>query len=147
MTLSKEAEDNKPKKPLNAYFKFRGEKLIEFKDESDRTAKIKAEWEGLDPKVKTEMDDEYKDELEKYKRDIEAWRNKYDVSDAEMKRKSKKKREEVDEEEKKPIKTKGTKESKQAPKEEEKKKEEPKKNKSAEKDKTKGKKEADKKKK
>lgn len=30
--ISEAAEKNRPKKPLNAYFKFRGEKLAEYKD-------------------------------------------------------------------------------------------------------------------
>jgi hypothetical protein len=47
---------NKPKKPLNAYFKFRGDKMKQYKDEEGRTDKVKAEWENLDAKVKETMD-------------------------------------------------------------------------------------------
>lgn len=48
MTLSKEAEEHKPKKPLNAYFKFRTDKLNEMKDDPDRSDKVKGMWENLD---------------------------------------------------------------------------------------------------
>jgi hypothetical protein len=92
MALSKEAEDTKPKKPLNAYFKFRGEKLTDLKDETEKMDKIKVLWGELDPNVKEEMDNEYKTALEKFKKDMEAWKKKYNVTDGDVKRKSKKKR-------------------------------------------------------
>jgi len=44
MTLSKEAEENKPKKPLNAYFKFRGEKMPELKEHPDKKNELKRLW-------------------------------------------------------------------------------------------------------
>lgn len=52
MPISKEAEQNKPHKPLNAYFKFRTEKLNEMKDDPDRVQKAKNLWEEMDEKSK-----------------------------------------------------------------------------------------------
>jgi hypothetical protein len=64
----------KPKKPLNAYFKFRGEKLADFdKDEENKMDKVKKAWEGLDPKIKSQMEADYHKQLEVYKVDLEAW--------------------------------------------------------------------------
>jgi ferredoxin-NADP reductase len=52
MSLSKEAKDNKPKKPVNTYYVFRKEKLIAYKDDNDKLEKIKAEWDALDTSKK-----------------------------------------------------------------------------------------------
>jgi hypothetical protein len=43
---------DKPKRPLNFYFKFRAEKLEEYKDEPDKMKKIKKDWKNIDDKVK-----------------------------------------------------------------------------------------------
>lgn len=56
MTLSAEAEQNRPKKPLTAYFRFRGEKLAEFKDKDDKNQLAKDAWDNIDPKMKEEYD-------------------------------------------------------------------------------------------
>lgn len=51
---------DKPKKPLNAYFKFRAEKLASFgKEEGDKMEKVKKAWDGIDPKIKSKMEEEY----------------------------------------------------------------------------------------
>ncbi len=65
--ISESALKNKPKKPLNAYFKFRGEKMVEYEGEEDRAKKVKKEWDELDEKVKKGMEAEYKEELDKFK--------------------------------------------------------------------------------
>jgi len=39
--MNSEAEKNKPKKPVNGYFKFRMEKLLKYKDEADKMRRIK----------------------------------------------------------------------------------------------------------
>ena len=56
MSLSAEAEKNKPKKPLNGYFKFRMQKLIEFKGSENRTELVKEAWEKIDPAEKAKLD-------------------------------------------------------------------------------------------
>jgi hypothetical protein len=47
---------SKPKKPLNAYFKFRQEKLIEYHADEDRNTKVKTEWDGIDTKEKDKLE-------------------------------------------------------------------------------------------
>lgn len=97
--MSRITEDclkNKPKKPLNAYFKFRGDKMKQYKDEEGRTDKVKAEWENLDAKVKETMDKQYKDDLEKYKADFESWKKKYKLSDDDVKGMKEKKESKVE---------------------------------------------------
>jgi len=39
--MNTEAENSRPKKPVNGYFKFRMEKLIKYKDEADKMKRIK----------------------------------------------------------------------------------------------------------
>jgi hypothetical protein len=46
-----------PKKPLNAYFKFRGERLVYHAKEEDRTKLVKQEWDELPEKEKQKMED------------------------------------------------------------------------------------------
>lgn len=50
--MTEECMKNKPKKPLNAYFKFRGDKMKQYKDEEGRVDKVKSDWENLDEKLK-----------------------------------------------------------------------------------------------
>jgi len=69
--------DPYPKKPLNAYFKFRAEKYAELKDDDDKVAKTKAAWENIDPDYKAKLEAEFKEELEAYKEETEAWRQKH----------------------------------------------------------------------
>lgn len=90
MSLSKEALDNKPKKPLNAYFAFRLQKANEYKDVEKKGEKIKNDWENLDPKVKDKMQGKFHTELAQYKIDYENWAKKYDVQKDDV-RKSKSK--------------------------------------------------------
>lgn len=66
-----------PKKPLNAYFKYRQEKLVQFKDDEDKVAKCKKAWNQLDEKVKEKMEKKYKEELEEYKEALEKWKKKF----------------------------------------------------------------------
>ena len=40
----------KPEKPLNGYFKFRAEKLAEFKDKDNKMALVKEAWQNLSDK-------------------------------------------------------------------------------------------------
>lgn len=48
----------RPKKPLNAYFKFRTERLEHYgKDDKDRVEKCKKDWENIDPKLKTRLEE------------------------------------------------------------------------------------------
>ena len=56
MTLSEQAQSNKPKRPMNAYFKFRTLKLEEYKDDPKRVDRAKKEWNEIDPKEKEELE-------------------------------------------------------------------------------------------
>lgn len=49
-----------PKKPLNAYFNFRTEKLHEYRNDEKRSDRVKKEWDGLSETVKTKLDEAYK---------------------------------------------------------------------------------------
>jgi hypothetical protein len=46
-----------PKKPLNAYFKFRGERLLYHAKEENRTKLVKQEWDELQEKERKKLDD------------------------------------------------------------------------------------------
>jgi hypothetical protein len=50
--MSEEAAKNKPKKPLNAYFKFRANTLKDLDGQDDKMEKVKKLWEEIDPKLK-----------------------------------------------------------------------------------------------
>lgn len=93
--ISEDCLKNKPKKPLNAYFKFRQDKMKQYKDEEGRGDKVKSDWENLDPKLKDAMDKEYKEELEKYKVDVDSWKKKYKLSDDDVKNMKEKKESKV----------------------------------------------------
>ena len=45
--------DEKPKKPLNAYFKFRSEKWPTYGDVEGKKDLFKKDWENIDPKYKS----------------------------------------------------------------------------------------------
>jgi len=59
MRLSKEAINNKPKKPLSPYLAFRNEKMATYKDDSNKTEKIKADWTNLDNIIMADMYEKY----------------------------------------------------------------------------------------
>lgn len=115
MSISQEALKQKPKKPLNGYFKFRGEKLKELKEQENRVALVKEEWENLDPKIRAKMDLDYKADIEQWKNDIEAWEKKFGITKEDKKRSKSKERSSP-----KPEKSKGTKDSGKEKKEEKK---------------------------
>lgn len=67
MSLSKEAEEAKPKKPLTGFFKFRKEQL----DKGEGSVKnVKVLWDSLDEAKKKVLDDEFKLAHEKWKVDM-----------------------------------------------------------------------------
>ena len=47
MSISKKTEKDAPKRPTNAYFKFRAEIWDEVKDQKDVNKLIKNRWDGL----------------------------------------------------------------------------------------------------
>lgn len=51
------------------------------KDDADRAQKAKSMWEEMDEKSKEELNQDYKENLEKYKKDMENWKKKYNVAD------------------------------------------------------------------
>lgn len=67
MQFSNEAEKNKPRKPLNAYFQFRIDKLTELKDDHDKINKVKKLWNELNESQKQELQNKYYQELEEFK--------------------------------------------------------------------------------
>jgi hypothetical protein len=83
--VSESALKSIPKKPLNAYFKFRGERLIHYAGDEDRVKKVKDEWESMDEKVKEKLDAEYKESLEDYKKELAAWKSKNGVDEEDWK--------------------------------------------------------------
>ena len=133
MGLSKEAEEEKPKRPQNAYFKFRIERLKELEGEEDRGKKVKEEWENIDEDEKARLESEYKDAMDEWKIQMKDWKEKYGIEDDDKRKKSKKKVESSPE----PEKTKGEKKKKRESNEKDKKKKEG--TKSNEKDKRDGK--------
>ncbi len=94
--ITEECLKNKPKKPLNAYFKFRQDKMKLYKDEEGRNEKAKNDWENIDEKVKETMDKQYKEELEQYKVDFENWKKKFKLTDDDVKNMKEKKESKVE---------------------------------------------------
>lgn len=66
-----------PKRPLNVYFRFRKEKMDEYKEDPSRAQKIKDEWNALDPKTKGEMEQKYKENIQVWKTQMEDYTQKY----------------------------------------------------------------------
>ena len=62
-----------PKRPLNAYFRFMQENKDAAAKDGDFRKNIKKMWEELDPATKAEYEQEYKEQMEKYKEDIAEW--------------------------------------------------------------------------
>ena len=51
MALSQKAKEEKPKRPLSAYFRFRGKKLKEYGDDVENKVKqLKHDWENISEK-------------------------------------------------------------------------------------------------
>ena len=90
MVLSKEAEQNRPRRPLNAYFTYRINKLKELADDSDRNDKIKKMWIDIDPKLKDNLEKQYKNDILTFDDRQQAWKRKFKVSDEDMIKKSNK---------------------------------------------------------
>jgi hypothetical protein len=67
MVLSQEALANKPKRPLNAYFAFRTDRLKEMKDDPDRVQKAKDDWTSIDEKTKRNYEEKFHQEMEDWK--------------------------------------------------------------------------------
>lgn len=94
----------KPKRPQNAYFKFRAIKFKEYGDIDGKTEKFKQDWENIDAKLKEKLENEYKDAMEAWKKENETWEKKNGKDEKSKASKSKPKKEET-----KPEKTKGSK--------------------------------------
>lgn len=77
--VSESALKKVPKQPLNAYFKFRAERLAEMADDPDRVSKVKEEWDAMPEKEKRTLEGDYKDALDQFKKDLEEWKTKHDV--------------------------------------------------------------------
>lgn len=76
-----EAFANKPKKPLNAYFKLRMEKYKEYGEGDDKKEKFKQFWDSIPDKKKDEYKDEFNVDLENWRNEIKKWQNKYGITD------------------------------------------------------------------
>lgn len=86
-TRIKSAMKNRPKKPLNAYFKARLEKFAEYGDKvEDKNTRFKEYWEGLPDKEKDQMKKEYHEDLESYKDEHTSWLKKYGISEDDVKK-------------------------------------------------------------
>jgi len=77
------AADEKPKRPLNAFFRYRMEHQAEVKKANPEaglgeiTKIISGMWDKEKPDRKTKLEQEFKQDLEKYKKDIEAFNLKH----------------------------------------------------------------------
>lgn len=60
-------KEEPPKKPLNAYMVFRKDKLEEYKNNPNKKKNLKDEWEIMDPKLKEQMNAQYKEEMKAWK--------------------------------------------------------------------------------
>lgn len=63
MSTSKKSENDGPKRPTNAYFKFRADIWEEVKNQKDSNKIIKSRWDSLDPKAKEEYKTEFEAEM------------------------------------------------------------------------------------
>ena len=118
MGLSKEAQEAKPKKPLNTYLRFYTNRIAELGGAEDRVTTVKKEWKALSQQDQNILKREVDKEMIKYQEELEKWRKKFNVSAEDEKRKSKAKKnqkdEEEDEEEPKPRKSKGDRKKKES---------------------------------
>jgi hypothetical protein len=48
---------HKPKRPQNAYFKFRAKRLAFYKDDEDKMEKVTNDWKNIDEKEKEKLED------------------------------------------------------------------------------------------
>ena len=64
-----------PKRPPNAYFRFLAENRDSVKGDGFRE-KMKELWENFDPKKKAQYEQEYKEQMDQYKKDMETWKSK-----------------------------------------------------------------------
>jgi hypothetical protein len=96
----------KPKKPLTHYFLFRAERLQALKDQDNKIAIIKQEWDALSGETKEMEKEKYKKEMEKYNLLLAEWRKGH-PDEPKEKSKKKGKKDDDDEEEEKVEKTKG----------------------------------------
>jgi len=78
-----------PKRPQNAYFKFRAQKLAE----GVKTSEIKGLYEKMDPAVLEKMKDEFHKEMEKWKVANEAYEAKHGKPEKKERRSKSKDRE------------------------------------------------------
>lgn len=83
--VSESALKKVPKQPLNAYFKFRAERLADLADEPDRVSKVKQEWEEMPEKERKTLEDDYKEALDHFKKEVQEWKSKNDVDEDDWK--------------------------------------------------------------
>jgi hypothetical protein len=83
-----------PKKPNNAYFKLRIEKMKEYSDDpkfdGNKSDAFKTYWEGISDKQKDEWKEEYQAELDEYKQEYDDWLKKHDLEEEDVKQYKKK---------------------------------------------------------
>jgi|688.fasta_scaffold525315_1 hypothetical protein len=67
MGLTEAAKNARPKKPLTYYFKWRGEKLEEYKDHEDKVKKITELWSKITDKDRERENEIVKQQTEEWK--------------------------------------------------------------------------------
>lgn len=93
----------KPKKPLNPYFQFRGDRLKELAGQPGamKTKTIQEEWNKIPEQEKAALNAAHKKELEKFEPLWKEWIKLHPEDAKENKKKAQKELEEVDEEDEK----------------------------------------------
>ena len=89
--------DQKPKRPMNAYFKWRGENYQKIKnknpDANSRDLKrlVAKAWEDFPEKERKQLEDEFRRENDKYNLHMEKWKKEHGSDGEENKSKERKK--------------------------------------------------------
>ena len=100
MPLSKEAEEQKPKKPLNAYMRFRNNRMKELGDAEGKNNTVKQEWENMKPEELDKIKKQVDNELIDYEKKLKEWKKKFNIQEEDEKRKKSKERKSSPEEKK-----------------------------------------------
>lgn len=88
MIPSKKIEDEAPKRPATAYFKFRSDIWPEIKEEKDPNKIVKTRWDNLDQEAKDKYKSTYEAGMKEYKVKKEAWDEKNGKQASKKERKS-----------------------------------------------------------
>ena len=88
---TRSAEKDKPKRPLNGYFRFRVERLKTYdEDDNNKSKKVKIEWDELTQDEKEKYNKAYRKEKEAYDEEMAEWNKRHGIKSKSKKKEDKK---------------------------------------------------------